>query len=293
MKNSLADCRVAVVGMGLMGASLCMDLIQKKLCREVRGVARRTETVLQAFNSGAVDLATDDLHTGVLGADIVILATPVRTIVSLLRELGPILWPGTLIMDMGSTKAEICAAMETLPAGIQPIGAHPMTGKETAGFTAAEADLYRGATWVLSPLERTAPAALDLAVEFVEAVGACPVLLSAQRHDRLVASISHLPFLLASALVQSVAKVGVDDPAVWELAAGGFRDTSRVAASDTRMFIDILMTNRSAVLEQIDCFSQQIDAVRQLLSRADEEGLRGLLAQSQVTRAGWRKNNVQ
>ena len=288
MKTSLADCRVTVIGLGLMGASLCMDLIQKNLCREVRGVARRTETVLQAFNSGAVDLATDDPHTGVLGADIVILATPVRTIVSMLQEVGPFLWPGTLIMDMGSTKAEICTAMEALPASIQPIGAHPMTGKETAGFTSAETDLYRNATWVLSPLERTSPDALNLAIELVDAVGACPIVLPAERHDRLVASISHLPFLVASALVQSVAKVGVDDPTVWQLAAGGFRDTSRVAASDTRMFIDILMTNRSAVLEQLDCFSQQIDEVRHLLADADEDGLRGMLAQSQVARAGWK-----
>lgn len=291
MRKSLSDCRVTVVGLGLMGASLCLDLTQKNLCREVRGVAHRTETVLQAFFAGAVDLVTNDLHTGILGADIVVLATPVRTIVHLLRELGPLLWPGTIVMDMGSTKGEICAAMEALPPGIQPIGAHPMTGKETSGFTAAEPDLYVGATWVLSPLERTGTDAVALATELVEAVRARPVLLSPQRHDRLVGSISHLPFLLASALVHAVAEVGSDDPTVWDLAAGGFRDTSRVAASDTRMFLDILSTNRTAVLEQIDTFSAHLDTLRDLVAAADEDKLEEMLGRSQAVRAGWRRRD--
>ena len=288
MTKPLQDCSVAVVGLGLMGASLCLDLKSSQLCREVRGVARRTQTVLDAFFAHAVDLATNDLQTGILGADIVILATPVRTIVSTLEEIGPRLWPGALVMDMGSTKADICAAMAHLPAGVQPVGGHPMCGKETAGFEAAECGLYRNATWVLAPLPRTSPEALDLAAELAQAVGARPVL-EAARHDRLVASISHLPFLLASALTAAVAEVGADDPTVWELAAGGFRDTSRVAASDTQMFLDILLTNRAAVLEQVDNFDRHLQAVRDMLEGADEAGLRAKLSESQKARAGWRK----
>ncbi|MCC9077921.1 prephenate dehydrogenase [Litorilinea aerophila] len=287
MKKRLAECRVTVVGLGLMGASLCLDLSQHTLCREVRGVARRTDTVLDAFFAGAVDLATNDLYTGILGADIVILATPVRTIVHMLEELGPRLWPGTLVMDLGSTKQTICAAMDRLPPGLQPIGGHPMTGKETAGFQAAEPGLYRGAPWILTPLPRTSPEALDLARELVEAVGARPMVLEAERHDRLVASISHLPFLLASALVHAVADTGAQDPAVWELAAGGFRDTSRVAASDTRMFLDILMTNREAVLDQLERFGQHVAELRTLLANGDEEALQAKLAISQQARARW------
>lgn len=289
MAKRLADCHVAVVGLGLMGASLCLDLVQGKLCREVRGVARRTETVLDAFFGGAVDLATNDLVTGVMGADIVILATPVRTIVEMVRELGPHLWPGTLVMDMGSTKGEICAALAHLPAGVQPVGGHPMCGKETAGFGAAEAGLYRQAPWVLSPLPRTSPDALRLAMELAEAVGARPVVLEPDRHDRLVASISHLPFLLASALVHAVNEVGQEDELVWRLAAGGFRDTSRVAASDTRMFLDILLTNRTAVLEQVDSFAGQLASLRALLADGNEEGLRTKLAVSQAKRSAWQR----
>ena len=289
MTKRLSDCSVAVIGLGLMGASLCLDLTQGKLCREVRGVARRTATVLEAFFAGAVDLATNDPITGVLGADLVILATPVRTIVDMLAEIGPHLQPGTVVMDMGSTKAEICAALATLPAGIQPIGGHPMCGKETAGFGAAEAGLYINAPWVLTPLERTSPTAVSLASELAQAVGARPVVLEAKRHDRLVASISHLPFLLASALVHAVAQTGCEDEMVWKLAAGGFRDTSRVAASDTRMFMDILMTNRSAVLEQLDQFTQHITEIRDLLAQADEATLSRKLAVSQKARSEWRR----
>lgn len=289
MAKQLRDCSVTVVGLGLMGASLCLDLAQGRLCREVRGVARRTRTVLDAFFAHAVDLATNDLHTGVLGADIVILATPVRTIVDMLQEMAPFLQPGTLVMDMGSTKAEICAALDTLPPGVQPIGGHPMCGKETAGFEAAETGLYINAPWVLTPLPRTSPATIALAAELAQAVGARPVVLEPARHDRLVAAISHLPFLLASALVHAVAQVGCDDEMVWQLAAGGFRDTSRVAASDTHMFMDILMTNRTAVLEQLDRFAGQVHELRALLADADETRLKEKLAVSQRARAGWKK----
>ena len=158
-----------------------------------------------------------------------------------------------------------------------------------ASFEAAECGLYRNATWVLSPLQRTAPEALNLATELANAVGARPVVLEAKRHDRLVASISHLPFLVASALTAAVAQVGAGDPAVWDLAAGGFRDTSRVAASETQMFLDILMTNRSAVLEQVESFERHLGHLRDLLTQADEPALRRTLSESRTARAEWKK----
>ena len=292
MRKRLADCRIAIVGLGLMGASLAMDLMQNNLCREVRGVARRTATVLDAFFARAVDLATNDLQTGVMGADIVILATPVRTIVDQIAEIAPTLWPGTIVMDMGSTKGEICAALDCLPAHVQPIGGHPMTGKETAGFEAAEPNLYHNATWVLSPLTRTTADTVALSRELVEAVGARPVVLPAERHDQLVATISHLPFLAASALVHTTCEMGKVDPTVWELAAGGFRDTSRVAASDTRMFLDILMTNQSAVLAQLETYIGHLTELRTLLENKDERGLAAKLAISQAARAQWKPKRL-
>jgi prephenate dehydrogenase len=286
----LKDCSVSVIGLGLMGASLCYDLSRDGLCREVRGVARRIDTVLQAFFSGSVDEATNDVATGVIGADIVVLATPVRTIISTLDEIAPHLWPGTLVIDMGSTKTEIVAAMEKLPFGVQPVGGHPMCGKETAGFEAAEPGLYIDAPWVLTPLARTAPAALNLATELALAVGSRPIVLDAQRHDRLVAAISHLPYLVAGATVAAIAGTGEADPEVWNLAAGGFRDTTRVAASDTRMFLDILLTNRDAVLAQLDAFACEVNRLRTLLANDDEQALAAALNRTQSMRTNWKKN---
>jgi prephenate dehydrogenase len=191
-------------------------------------------------------------------------------------------------MDMGSTKGEICAALDALPPHVQPIGGHPMTGKETAGFEAAEANLYRNATWVLTPLPRTTAETVALSTELVEAVGAHPVILPAERHDQLVATISHLPFLAASALVHTAKEMGKQDPTVWELAAGGYRDTSRVAASDTRMFVDILMTNQPAVLAQLDHYIGQLTELRALVNDEDEAALASKLAISQAARAHWK-----
>ena len=287
--KSLSECSVAVIGLGLMGASLCIDLKQRNLCREVRGVTRNFSTILRAFHEDAVDLATTDLSSGVAGADIVILSTPVRAVVKMLETLSPILWPGTVVMDMGSTKAEICAAMDRLPPRVQPIGGHPMTGKETAGYASAESGLYEGAPWVLTPLSRTRTETVALVSELAEGIGASPVTMEPARHDRLVAAISHLPFLLASALVHTVSDSGDQDPAVWKLAAGGFRDTSRVAASDTQMFLDILVTNREAVLAQMDTLSGHLQELRTLLADNDEDTLRNKLSCSQSTRSAWQQ----
>ncbi len=287
--KSLSECSVAVIGLGLMGASLCIDLKQRNLCREVRGVTRNFSTILRAFHEDAVDLATTDLSSGVAGADIVILSTPVRAVVKMLETLSPILWPGTVVMDMGSTKAEICAAMDRLPPRVQPIGGHPMTGKETAGYASAESGLYEGAPWVLTPLPRTSAETVELASELAEGIGASPVTMAPARHDRLVAAISHLPFLIATALVHTVSDSGTEDPAVWNLAAGGFRDTSRVAASDTQMFLDILVTNRDAVLAQMDTLSGHLQELRTLLAENDEDSLRRKLSCSQSTRSAWQQ----
>ena len=162
-----------------------------------------------------------------------------------------------------------------------------MTGKETAGFQAAESGLYRGAPWVLTPLERTSEDAMELADELVTAVGAHPIILPPARHDRLVASISHLPFLIANALVLTVAEQGEMDPLVWQLAAGGFRDTSRVAGSDTRMFLDILMTNRAAALDQISAFGSRLDDLRAALENEDEASLARILEDGRRQRTAW------
>ena len=234
-----------------------------------------------ARTAGAIDAATVDLAEGVADADVVVLATPVRTILRLLPEVGRYARPGTLVLDLGSTKAAICAAMAELPARLQPVGAHPMCGKEVTGFVAADADLFRGRPFVLCPLPRTSADALEQARMLAEAVGARPLVMDPNVHDRAVAAVSHLPYALAAALVGTVAATDT----AWPLAAGGFRDTSRLASSDVDMMLDILLTNREAVVGELDAFAAQLTALRTALQSEDEPAIRAQLQAARLQRS--------
>ncbi len=286
MAVSLKHTRVTIIGLGLMGGSLAGALKKRGDCREVWGVARREETIEEALRRDFIHAGTCDLAEGVEQAGLVVLATPVRTVLELIPQVGALAPAGCLLMDLGSTKARIVEAMESLPPRLQAVGGHPMCGKEASGLEAAEADLYQGVTFVLTPLRRTSSEALILAQELIEAVGARPLLMDAGHHDRLVAAVSHLPYLLSAGLVAATEEAAAEDPAVWELAASGFRDTSRLAASDVTMMLDILLTNRQAVREALSRFARQLNAVADLLEADDEEGLRSLMEQVQKRREG-------
>ncbi len=287
MSFTLADCRVAVVGLGLIGASLCADLTRLKVCREVRGVSRSSTTVSRGIAEGIIDQGTTSLQTGVEGVDIVILAAPVRIAIGQLARIADHLKDGAIVADVGSTSVEVVKAMKGMPAHVQPIATHPMAGKETSGFDSAERGLFDNATWILTPLERTSAHTVKVFRELVLSVGAHPLMMEPHKHDRVVAAISHVPFLLSSALVGSVAEAGVRDPEVWECAAGGFRDTSRVAASEADMFIDILMTNRENVRSQLDRFIEEILELRSMLVERREDALVARLSAHRNARLAW------
>ena len=180
-------------------------------------------------------------------------------------------------MDLGSTKAQIMAEMARLPTHVQPLGGHPMCGKESSGIEVADPALYRGCTFILSPLERTSKAALSLGRELAEATGAHPLVLSGERQDFLVGTVSHLPYLLACALVATADATTSADPAAWEIVAGGYRDTSRVAGSDVTMMLDILLTNREEVLKAVGAYRDQLATLARLLEEDDELRLRETL----------------
>lgn len=263
-----------------MGGSLALALKQRQICRRVVGLVRREAVAVEAEQAGVVDQATTDPAEALKQADVVIFSTPVRVIMRQLVEFAPFYKSGAVITDMGSTKQAIVRVMADLPEGVYPLGSHPMCGKEQAGLEAAEASLYAGAPWILSPLERTPPAALALLTELAEAIGARPQLIEAERHDRLVAAVSHLPHTLATALVLAARQVAAADPAVWQVAASGFRDTSRVAASDVTMMLDILLTNAAAVGQMVRLAQNQLDRLAQAVAAGDETTLRQLLEQA-------------
>ncbi|RLF31660.1 MAG: prephenate dehydrogenase/arogenate dehydrogenase family protein [Thermoplasmata archaeon] len=259
-----------------MGGSLAGALRGK--CRAVVGVARRAETIETALARGLIDRGTTDTADGVREADAVVLATPVRVIMRQMHEIAPLLPKSCLLMDLGSTKSQIVAEMARLPNHVQPLGGHPMCGKEVSGIGATDPAIYRGCTFILTPLPRTSEEALALGRELVEAVGASPLVLAAERQDFLVATVSHLPYLLACALVATADALTSPDPAAWEIVAGGFRDTSRLAGSDVTMMVDILLTNREEVLKALEVCQAQLRCLTRLVEAGDEDEVRDVLS---------------
>lgn len=281
---NLSQARVAIVGLGLMGGSLALALRAAKACREIIGVDVDEQTVAAALASGAIDRA--EPFSPDLDCDMIVLATPVRAILSLLEELSHSRLPSppsTTVLDLGSTKAQIVQAMGELPPRFEPIGGHPMCGREVSGFSQADVNLYRDRTFVLTPPGYSSVQALALVYELVEAVGAVPLVMSADRHDTLVAVVSHLPYAVAVALM----RVALDNPddGLWTLAASGFRDTSRLAASDVAMMTDILLTNRDAVLSALDSYRHEIDALAAAVESGDVAALRAAITDVQSKRA--------
>ncbi len=263
-----------------MGGSLALAL--RGQCGEVLGYDVNEETLAYAVVHGVVDHVVP--LDAALAADVVVLAAPPRAILAQLAELArrpPPAQP-TLLLDLGSTKTAITAAMAVLPAGWHPIGGHPMCGKEVSGLPHAEAGLFRGKTFILSPLPQTAPGAQRLAEALVAATGAQLLMLPPDRHDTLAALASHLPYVVAALLVR-VADA-TDDEALWTMASSGFRDTSRLAASDLTMMIDILLTNRAAISAVLGDYRTELDALTALVDAGDPAALRSFLETAQHRR---------
>jgi prephenate dehydrogenase len=282
MMKPLNEAQITVVGLGLMGGSLAGGL--RGACRAVVGVSRREETIEKALARDLIDRGTTDMAEGVREADVVVLATPVRVILQQIATIGPLLPEGCLLMDLGSTKTKVVEAMTELPEHVQPLGGHPMCGKEISGLDAAEPAIYEGATFILTPLPRTSEQALALGRDLARAVGSTPLVLEAERQDFLVGTVSHLPYLMACALVATADDTTSPDPAAWKIVAGGFRDTSRVAGSDVTMMIDILLTNQEEVLKALDVLQGKLDELTRLVESGDEERMRAVLSKIQQTR---------
>lgn len=281
---------VTVVGLGLMGGSMALAL--RGVAGHITGIDPNPATREYALAHGIVDSATDDLKDGVSQADTVILAAPVRVILEMIdRRLGSYLRYNTFLIDIGSTKQDICNAMaQRLPVGIQAIGGHPMTGKERSGIEASDATLWHNRPFVLTPTRRTTPATKLRAWSFVETIGGLPIEMEATHHDRIVAAISHLPYLLSAGLVATVAKEADRDAGVWRLAAGGFRDTSRLAGSDIKMMSDILSTNGQSVATLLALFRVQLSQMEALLVSGEYEQLEQFLTPVREARYHWMEN---
>ena len=275
---------ICIVGIGLMGASFALALKARGYNGRITGVSRSTATRDKALQRSVVDFATTDLAEGVRDADVIVLCTPVRLLVEQIAAVGALCRPGAIITDIGSTKSNVSAAMNALPAHVRAIGSHPMCGKETAGIDVAEPGLYENAPWILTRSARTDDEAFAVIQALAVLVGARPREIDVTQHDALLAHASHLPWAVSTAMVYTTDHFAVDHPAVWQVTAGGYRDTSRVAASDVTMWTDIALTNQSAILAAIRDFQFSLDQLAVLIERGDEAGLRSFIERAAVAR---------
>jgi prephenate dehydrogenase len=282
----LAEAKVTIAGMGLMGGSLGKALVQAGACREVRGLVRREEAIAPILSAKAAHRADIEPDALLCDSDLLVLSTPVRTIEDQATRLSRYLKHTAVLTDLGSVKGTIVKAMERVPSHVLPVGGHPMCGKEVSGLDAADPDLFRERIWVLTPLKRTPSSAMSLVQELIEAVGARRVIMDPETHDAVVACISHLPYLLATTLVAVAEEVSTRVPSVWTLAASGFRDTSRGAASDVSMMTDILAANKDHIRAMLDLAQDRVRFLKELVEAGDLETIERELHQVRTRRSG-------
>ena len=280
--------RLALVGCGLMGGSFALALRHAGLVDRIVSCGPDAAALEQARRLGVIDEIAPSAAQAARGADLVLVAVPVKAAESVLAAVAPVLEPQALLMDVGSTKRDVAAAARRVlgEALARFVPAHPITGKETAGVAHADAALYAGRQAILTPLPENPPALVQRAAALWEAIGARVRCMSAEAHDAAFAAVSHLPHLLAYAFFDGIARQpeGADFLA---LAGPGFRDFTRIAASDPAVWRDILLTNRDEVLRQAQQFRQALDGFEQLLRASDASALEDHIRQVAQARARW------
>ena len=269
---NLAESKVAIIGLGLMGGSLALGLRGK--CAALYGIDPHQPTLELAISQHIVDYADSDPAKLPPEVDLVILAAPVPSIIALIYQLPFTISHPCIVMDLGSTKKQIVDAMSCLPERFDPIGGHPICGKEKLSLANAERTLYYAAPFLLTPLERTSPRALSAANQIIDALGAKATVLDATEHDRILASTSHLPFLLASALALAT------PTDVAAFIGTGFKSTSRVAGTPSSMMLGVLQSNRENVLNALHGLQQQLSGIEAALASENFSQLETILNQS-------------
>ncbi|HEY8338326.1 MAG TPA: prephenate dehydrogenase/arogenate dehydrogenase family protein [Egibacteraceae bacterium] len=278
--------RVAILGTGLIGASLGLALGRLAEVDEVVGYDAHPDNLAVAEERGAVTRVATSVPDAVADADVVVLAVPVSAVPAVAAAAGPHLRPGAVLTDVASVKTSIVDALQgAVPEGVHVIGGHPMAGSHETGPAHASADLFVGATYLLTPTTHTDPEAYRRLHGLIARIGARVLAVDPRRHDLLVAVVSHLPQLAATTLMNLAAERARSEHAgLLLLAAGGFRDATRVAASDTDLWVDICAENRDAIVAVLDDYRERIGALRSLVAVGDEKSLRATLEEARAAR---------
>jgi prephenate dehydrogenase len=281
--------QLGLIGCGLMGGSFALALKRAGLVKRVVGYSKSPSTTERARQMGVIDIEAPSALLAVSGADIVLLAVPVSATEATFKAIRHLITPNTLVMDVGSTKRDVVdAARRVLRDNVGCfVPAHPITGKEVSGVEHADVNLYNGKQVILTPIERTFTVQLQKAVNVWTALGCDVVKMSPQSHDAAYAAVSHLPHLIAFALINGIS--GQERGREYmSLAGPGFRDFTRIAASDPKMWRDILVANREELLDQSKIFQQTLQDLEKLISGGDGDALEKLIEQASETRANWR-----
>jgi len=280
--------QLGLIGCGLMGGSFALALKQAGLVQQVVGYSKSPSTLQRARELGVIDVEAPSALLAVSGADIVLLAVPVSATEDSFKAIRHLVSDRALVMDVGSTKSDVVAAarrsFKEKLSGFVP--AHPIAGKETAGVDHADAQLYQGCQVVLTPLECTDPAQVERAAQVWTALGARVRQMDPDAHDAAYATVSHLPHLLAFAAINAL-QAQAEASNFLSLAGPGFRDFTRIAASDPSVWRDILLANQAQVLQQAQHFRAALDALEQTMRDNDAQALNKLIRQASEVRGAW------
>jgi prephenate dehydrogenase len=283
--------QLGVIGCGLMGGSFALALKRAGLVKRVIGYSKSPSTTEKARKLGVIDMAAESALLAVSGSDIVLIAVPVSASEATFKAIRHLVEPGVLFMDVGSTKRDVIdAARRVLKERVASfVPAHPIAGKEVAGIGHADANLYANRQVILTPITQTNPDLVQKATDVWAAIGSQVLRMTPENHDAAFAAVSHLPHMLAFAYFNSVARqpAGRD---FLSLAGPGFRDFTRIAASDPTVWRDILMSNREELLKQSMRFRHTLDAMEHVIKTGNVEALEDLIRGASDARSGWQMN---
>ncbi|GER85889.1 prephenate dehydrogenase [Dictyobacter vulcani] len=278
--------RVAIIGLGLIGGSIGLALKKANAAEQVVGYDQGRGVSERACKIGAIDQEYASMTEAVNRAELVILATPVGVVRDILQSIAPVLTAGTVVTDVSSTKTQVVSwAEEFLPTTVSFVGGHPMAGKEVSGVEVADPELFKSCIYCLTPTARTCSTAISKVTSLVEILGAQLRFLEPAEHDGLVASVSHLPFLIAATLMNTVG-----EDSTWRdasvLASSGFRDTTRLAAGNPEMYRDICLTNSSSIVHWLDAYVSNLSTLRDQIAMHKSD-LKEVFVKSQYLRQQW------
>ena len=280
--------RVTIIGVGLIGASFALALKKHKLCEQITGYGRSPENLQKAKEKAIIDSFELDPAKACDSSDLVLFATPVGIFIDIAKRIRSSLNRGALVTDVGSVKGKLVSDLEALmPEGVCFVGGHPIAGSDRSGISTAEADIFNGAKCIITPTDKTDKNALEKVIALWKALGSIVKQINPDEHDRIYASVSHLPHLIAYLIVNTVADI---DSSYLKFSGQGFMDTTRIASSSPELWRDICILNKENLLESIEIFKNNLDRASQHLRACDSESLERDFKKAQALREGIGQN---